>query len=93
MKFMLLIGGNRDEWAGLSETDWSESEKAHADLISELKLTGEFIECNELNVSAAGSRVVRTENGAIHSVDGPLHDSGDFASGYYLLIEVRQVGG
>lgn len=85
MKYLLLIGGRRDAWAGLGPDDWSENERTHGALIAELKQTGEFIECNELDVTRAGARVVRTSDGVASISDGPLHDGGDFASGYYLL--------
>ncbi|WP_394768857.1 YciI family protein [Lacisediminihabitans sp.] len=85
MKFMLLIGGNRDAWAALTPEDWSDNEKAHGELIADLKKSGEFIECDELNVTPQGARIVRTDHGAPSVADGPLHDGDDFASGYYLL--------
>jgi hypothetical protein len=90
MKFMLLIGGNRSAWSRLSEADWSASKKVHADLIAELKRSGEFIECDELDATSAGARVVRSEDGVATPVEGPLHEGGDFASGYYLL-ECRDI--
>jgi hypothetical protein len=85
MKFLLLIGGSRDAWATLTPDDWSENERTHLALIAHLKQTGEFIECDELNVTPAGARIIRTADGATSSTDGPLHDGDDFASGYYLL--------
>lgn len=84
-KFLLLIGGNRDAWAALTPDDWSDNEGAHRALIAQLKQTGEFIECDELNVDPAGARIIRTADGVTSSADGPLHDGDDFASGYYLL--------
>jgi hypothetical protein len=102
MKFLLLIGASQEAWARLGPADWSDNEKAHGALIAHLKETGEFIECDELNVTPAGARIIRTDNGVT------------FNSGYYLLdcadierasaiaaqlyesrfapIEVRQVG-
>jgi hypothetical protein len=90
MKFMLLIGGSHAEWDQVSPADWEDSQKVHADLIAELKASGEFVDCNELNVTPAGARIIRTTEGIVTSVDGPLHDSGDFASGFYLL-ECRDI--
>jgi len=85
MKFLLLIGGSYEAWARLGPDDWSENEEPHGALIAQLKQAGEFIECHELNVTPAGARIVRTANGVTSTIDGPLHDSGDFASGYYVL--------
>jgi hypothetical protein len=85
MKFLLLIGGSHEAWGKLGPDDWSDNEQAHGALISRLKETGEFIECDELNVTPAGARVVRTANGVTSTSDGPLHGGDDFASGYYLL--------
>jgi hypothetical protein len=85
MKFLLLIGGNRDEWAKLTPEDWTQSEGVHGTLIAALKQSGEFIECNELGVTPETARVIRTIGGAPASTDGPLYDSDDFASGYYLV--------
>lgn len=85
MKFLLLIGGNHEAWDKLGPDDWSDNEKAHGALISHLKQTGEFIECDELNVTPAGARIVRTANGVTSNSVGPLHGGDDFASGYYLL--------
>lgn len=85
MKFMLLIGGNRSAWAKLSPEDWSASVEAHGRLIAELKQSGEFVECNELASTPEGSRIVRQADGQASTTSGPLHDDGDFASGYYLL--------
>ncbi|HEY8913382.1 YciI family protein [Lacisediminihabitans sp.] len=84
-KFLLLIGGSRDAWATLTPDDWSDSERAHVTLIAQLKQTGEFIECDELNVAPEGARIVRTAHGVTSAADGPLHDGDDFAAGYYLL--------
>lgn len=85
MKFLLLIGASQEAWARLGPADWSDNEKAHGALIAHLKETGEFIECDELNVTPAGARIVRTDNGVTFNSDGPLHGGDDFASGYYLL--------
>jgi hypothetical protein len=85
MKFMLLIGGNRAEWAKLSDDEWSASVEQHGRLIAELKLSGEFLECNELASTQEGSRVIRQVEGLVSAAAGPLHDDSDFASGYYLL--------
>jgi hypothetical protein len=85
MKFMLLIGGSLSEWDKLTPADWTASERAHAALIDELRASGEFLESNELDVSDAGARIVRTINGVVSAVIGPLHGAGDFASGYYLI--------
>lgn len=85
MKFLLLIGGSHAEWDKLTPSDWAESEGAHAVLIDELRASGEFLECNELDVSTDGARVVRTANGLVSATRGPLHDDGDFASGFYLI--------
>ena len=85
MKFMLLIGGSRIGWGKLTPEDWSQSEAAHIDLIAQLKVTGGFIECDELDTSRDGARVVRTYPGTTTVSEGPLHDEGEFASGYYLL--------
>jgi hypothetical protein len=43
------------------------------------------LECNEINVTPQGARVVRIVNGASCATDGPLNDSGNFASGYYMI--------
>jgi hypothetical protein len=85
MKFLLLIGGNRAEWVKLTPGDWAASESAHGSLISRLRQSGEFIECNELAVTPAGARIVRSVDGATVSTPGMLHDADDFASGYYLV--------
>jgi hypothetical protein len=85
MKFLLLIGGNRAAWDAMSPEDWAESEGVHGALIAALKQSGEFIECNELAVTPAGARIVRTAAGSTEWTDGPLHDADDFASGYYLI--------
>ena len=85
MKYMLLIGGNRDAWATLSDDDWAASVEQHGRLIAELKQSGEFLECNELASTPEAARIVRQVDGAASTTPGPLHDDGDFASGYYLL--------
>ncbi len=85
MKFMLLIGGSHEAWARLSPSDWSDSRAAHGLLIASLRQTGEFLECNELNVAPLGARVVRITNGEASAIDGPLKESGNFASGYYIV--------
>jgi hypothetical protein len=85
MKFMLLIGGNRAEWAKLSPEDWSASVEQHGRLIADLKGTGEFLECNELASTPEGARIVRQVDGRVSNTEGPLHDDTDFASGFYLL--------
>ncbi len=81
MKFMLLIGASRAEWARLGPADWADNQAAHGALIAELRQTGEFIECNELSAEPGGARVVRHDS----ALDGPLDDTGNFASGYYLV--------
>ena len=85
MKFLLLVGGSQEAWAKLGPADWSANERAHGALIAQVKQTGEFIECGELNVTPAGARIVRTEKGVTSNSDGPLHGGENFASGYYLL--------
>ena len=85
MKFMLLIGGNREAWEQLTPDDWAQSVRVHETLIAELRQTGEFRECEELNVTAGGSRIIKSSNGVVTSDKGPLHDDGNFASGYYLI--------
>ena len=85
MKFLLLIGGSREAWARLSPSDWSDSQAAHGALIAGLRQTGEFMQCNELSVAPQGARVVRIANGAASAIDGPLNESGNFASGYYMI--------
>jgi hypothetical protein len=85
MKFMLLIGGSHAAWDAITKSEWEESEAVHGALIAELKASGEFIECDELNVTDAGARVVRREGESVTSTNGPLTDAGNFASGYYLI--------
>ena len=67
MKFMLLIGGSHSAWDHVSSADWDDSVKVHTDLIAELKASGEFLECNELNVTPAGARIIRTTGGVVAS--------------------------
>jgi len=85
MKFLLLIGGSHEAWARLSPSEWSDSRAAHGTLIANLRQTREFVECNELDVTPQGARVVRIANGAASAIDGPLNESGNFASGYYVI--------
>jgi hypothetical protein len=85
MKYLLLIGGSHAAWDPLTKSDWDESEAVHGALIAELKASGEFIECDELNVTDAGARVVRRQGDSVTSTVGPLSDDGNFASGYYLV--------
>lgn len=85
MKFLLLIGGSREEWDRLSPSDWSDNQAAHGALIASLRKSGEFVECNELKVTPDGARVVRNAGGVASVIDGPLNESGNFASGYYII--------
>jgi hypothetical protein len=85
MKFMLLIGGSHAAWDQVSPEAWAESEAAHGTLIDELRASGEFLECDELNVTESGARVVRRPGDSVASTPGPLSDNGNFASGYYLV--------
>ncbi|MFF1632670.1 YciI family protein [Leifsonia sp. NPDC058248] len=91
MRFEILIYNNAEFESAIEGPDadpaivaeWS---RAHADLQTELRKSGELLDSNELSPQTAV--VVRADRGTPHrvkAVDGPFSESKEWVGGFYVV--------
>ncbi len=81
MKYLLLIYGTREAWETL---DWSALDKAHSELVTELTVSGELVEMNELD-SDRSAIVRRDASDALIVTEGPFVEAREIVGGYYRV--------
>jgi hypothetical protein len=84
MQYMLLIYGEEDSWASLSEDEMQAVYAEYGKLSEELRERGAYIDGSELQpVSTATS--VRVRDGETVLTDGPFAETKEALGGYYLV--------
>ena len=81
MKYMILLYGNQKAWDALSDVEIDELAHVHAVIQKDLRETGEFVSSSELDENDAA--VVRSNQGALITQDGPYSEGESILSGYY----------
>lgn len=79
MQYMITIRGTDEGWATAGEKLWN----AHAEVIKEIRRTGELVETHELD--ATDAKVLRKDHFGLSVTDGPYMEGKELAGGYYLV--------
>lgn len=89
MKYILLIYGNEQVWAGMSREELENVLAEHMKYSEEMAKAGVLQGGAELQPVATAS-TVRFENGRRRTLDGPFAETKEQLGGYYL-IEVENL--
>jgi hypothetical protein len=89
MKFMLLLWGDEDQWAGMSEEEAAADMARWEDYTAQLIAAGAMVSGEALQPSPT-SKTLRIENGERIVTDGPYAETKEQLGGYYL-IDVESV--
>lgn len=84
MKYLLMIYGNQQTWAGYSSEEWREAIVRQEEFNRRFRETGELLGAYGL-ADAQNARVVRVRDGAAAVTDGPYLEAKEYLASYYLL--------
>lgn len=84
MKYLLMIYGNQETWAGVSQQEWAAAIAAQETFNREFFETGELLGAYGL-ADAENAKVVRVRSGATDVTDGPYLEAKEYLASYYLL--------
>ncbi len=84
MQYMLLIYGDEQFWASLSEAEVRSTMQAYVDFSKALAASGALRGGSEL-ASVATATTVRVRNGKALTTDGPFAETKEQLGGYYLI--------
>jgi hypothetical protein len=84
MKYMLLLYGNEEAWANVTDEERQQGMMAHRDYSMALAESGAHIAGAPLQPSSSASTVT-VENGETIVTDGPFAETKEQLGGYYLL--------
>lgn len=84
MKFMLMIFGNEQAFAKLSEAEMGKLFAAHGQFSEELGKLGKLVDGAELQPEATAKRIRNTGSKRVIT-DGPFAETKEVIGGYYLI--------
>lgn len=84
MKYILLVYGDEQVWAGISKEEMQRTYAAHGEYAEAMAKAGVMRGGAELQPSAT-ARSVRFGTGKPHVVDGPFAETKEQLGGYYVI--------
>jgi hypothetical protein len=85
MKYMMLIAGSEEAWAGRSEEELSALYGRIGDWWGEQAAAGRIIEGHELQPSSTATSVRIGQDGSATVTDGPFMEGKEMVGGYGIL--------
>lgn len=84
MKYLILIHGNRINWAVLTEEQRADFGRAHRRLSAEIEAAGELVVSEGL-ADPALAKEVSSRDGRVTATDGPYAEVKEHLAGLYLI--------
>jgi hypothetical protein len=84
MKYMLLIYGNQEIFAGLGPEEWKEAIAAQDAFNKKFFDTGEMVGAYGL-ADPENSKIVRVRDGAVAVTDGPYLEAKEYLASYNMI--------
>ena len=84
MQYMLLIYGEEDSWASLSQDELQAVYAEYGRLSQELRDRNAYVDGSELQ-SPSTATSVRVRDGETEVTDGPFAETKEVLGGYYLI--------
>ena len=85
MKYMMLIAGSEDAWAGRSEEELEALYDRIGEWWDEQERAGRIVEGHELQPTATATTVRIAQDGSATVTDGPFAEGKEMVGGYGIL--------
>jgi hypothetical protein len=84
VRYMLLIYSSAESWEALSRDERRAIGNGHAELVRQLRESGEYVSGGGLDDESL-TATVKVRDGEIEATDGPFAESKEHLAGYYVV--------
>jgi hypothetical protein len=84
MRYMLLIYSSAESWDAMSPDERRAVGTSHADLVRQLRESGEYVSGGGLDEQSL-TATVRVRDDGIEATDGPFIEAKEHLAGYYVV--------